>query len=239
MKLAATVLAFAGSAAAFAPSKVTKTTTALNSLNGWVPDANKFAYGLPGALPPFEDGFDPLGFAAQADLETIKYYREAELQHGRAAMLAVVGLLITEEPFEIHPLFEAAEKDIGPAIRHLDEVRAVSPFFFEVLAIIIGSLELNRALKGWSTPTAETVSGLGTLKPDYFPGDIGFDPLGLKPKDDAAFLEMSTKELQNGRLAMLGIAGMVAQELVNGKEILVNLGVAEDRFDPSVLPVQF
>jgi hypothetical protein len=38
---------------------------------------------------------------------------------------------------------------------------------------------------------------------------------------------------------MLGWAGMVAQELVNGKEIFVNAGLAEDRFDPSTLPVQF
>jgi light-harvesting complex I chlorophyll a/b binding protein 1 len=241
MKLAATVLALAlaGSAAAFAPSKVAKTTTALNSLNGWLADSNKFAYGLPGAIPPFEDGFDPLNFAGEADLETMKYYREAETQHGRAAMLAVLGLLITEEPLEIHPLFEAYNKDIGPAIRHLDEVRAVSPFFFEILAVIIGSFELNRALKGWSAPTAETISGAGTLRADYYPGDIGFDPLGLKPADSADFLEMSTKELQNGRLAMLGIAGMVAQELVNGKEIFVNLGLAEDRFDPSSVPIQF
>ena len=30
---------------------------------------------------------------------------------------------------------------------------------------------------------------------------------------------MRTKELQNGRLAMIGIAGMVAQELVTGTKI--------------------
>jgi len=40
-----------------------------------------------------------------------------------AAMLAAIGMLVTEEPIEFHPLFEAANKDIGPAIRHLDEVR--------------------------------------------------------------------------------------------------------------------
>ena len=238
MKFAASVLALAASsAAAFAPSKQARTSTQLYSLNGWVPNANEFAYGLPGSLSPAPD-FDPFGFAKDADLEKMKNYREAETQHGRVAMLGALGMLVTEEPIEFHPLFQADNKDIGPAIRHLDEVRAVSPFFFEILAILIASLELNRALKGWVNPG--DVLGTGrTLKEDYYPGDVGFDPFGLKPEDPEAFAEIQTKELQNGRLAMLGWAGMVAQELVNGKEIFVNLGVAPDRFDPSSLPVQF
>jgi len=74
---------------------------------------------------------------------------------------------------------------------------------------------------------------------DYFTGDVGFDPLGLAPEDEDEFYALHTKELQNGRLAMLGIAGMVAQELVNGKEIFVNAGLAADRFDPASVPVQF
>jgi hypothetical protein len=182
--------------------------------------------------------FDPWRLAADADLEKMKCYREAETQHGRVAMLAVLGMLVTEEPIEYHPLFEAYNKDIGPSIRHLDEVRAVSPGFFELLAIVIGGIELNRAINGWENPGDVFGSGR-TLKPDYFPGDVGFDPLGLKPTDPEEFAAMSTKELQNGRLAMLGAAGIIAQELVNGKEIFVNLGVAPDRFDPSTLPVQF
>merc|ERR1712238_72832 len=141
------------------------------------------------------------------------------------------------EPIEFHPLFEASNKDIGPAIRHLDEVRAVSPFFFEVLGLVIGSLELNRALQGWKARDEGTM--FQDLNDDYYPGDVGFDPLGIKPEDAEEFAEMHTKELQHGRLAMLGIAGIVAQELVNGKEIFVSLGVAPDRFDPSLLPVQF
>lgn len=241
MKFAAALLALTGSAMGFAPSRHTaKTTTSLQaSLNGWTPDSSKLAYGLPGALPPFEEGFDPLGLAKDQELDTIKYWREAELQHGRVSMLAVLGFLVTEEPIEFHPLFQAGNKDIGPAIRHLDEVRAVAPTFFEILALIIGTLELNRALTGWTPPTPETIAGKNTLKEDYFPGDIGFDPLGLRPKTDAEFLELHTRELQNGRLAMLAAGGFIAQELVNGKEIFVNLGVATDRFDPSTLPVQF
>mmetsp|Transcript_66122 Transcript_66122/g.190791 ORF Transcript_66122/g.190791 Transcript_66122/m.190791 type:complete len:227 (-) Transcript_66122:45-725(-) len=200
-------------------------------------DANAFAFGFPGSIDPVPE-FDPLGFAEGASFDKMMQYREAELQHGRVAMLASLGLLVTEEPIEYHPLFEADNKDIGPAIRHLDEVRAVSPAFFELLALVIAALEFNRALKGWTAPG--DVLGSGRIfKEGYFPGDAGFDPLGLAPKDEAEFLELHTKELQNGRLAMLGAAGMIAQELVNGKEIFVNLGLAQDRFDPSTLPVQF
>jgi light-harvesting complex I chlorophyll a/b binding protein 1 len=112
----------------------------------------------------------------------------------------------------------------------------VSPQFFELLSILIGAFELNRALKGWKSMDSKTFQD---LKDNYYPGDVGFDPLGLKPADGEEFLQMSTKELQNGRLAMLGVAGMVAQELLNGKEIFVNAGLAVDRFDPSTLPIQF
>jgi len=208
----------------------------MDNLNGWVPDESKFAFGLPGSLDPIE-AFDPLGFADGASLVQMKGYREAETTHGRVAMLAVIGFLVTEQPLEFHPLFQTVSRDIGPAIRHLDEVRASTPFFFEILAIVIGAAEFGRSLKGWETPGNEESL---VLKESYFPGDIGFDPLGLKPTDSyEEFAEMSTKELQHGRLAMLAVAGIVAQELVNGKEIFVTLGVSPDTFDPSSLPVSF
>jgi len=223
-------------AAAFAPATSTPVSTSLqDSLNGWVPDESKFAFGLPGSLDPKEE-FDPLGFADGADLVQMKQYREAETTHGRVAMLAIVGALITEAPLSFHPLFNTASKDIGPAIRHLDEVRATAPFFFEILAVVIGAAEVGRSLKGWETPGNENNQ---VLKDDYYPGDIGFDPLGLKPDNFEEFSIMSTKELQHGRLAMLGIAGLVAQELTDGKEIFVHFGIAPDTFDPSSLPVQF
>jgi hypothetical protein len=61
------------------------------------------------------------------------------------------------------------------------------------------------------------------LKEEYLPGDLGFDPLGLAPKDVDGFIEMQNKELNNGRLAMIAVAGQVAQELVNGKGLIENL----------------
>lgn len=80
---------------------------------------------------------------------------------------SVIGFLVTEQPLAFHPLFDTGAKDIGPAIRHLDEVRAVVPAFFEILALSIGALELRRALYGWEVGTGQN------LKDEYYPGDIG------------------------------------------------------------------
>ena len=48
---------------------------------------------------------------------------------------------------------------------------------------------------------------------DYAPGDLSFDPLGLKPTDPANLKDMQTRELNNGRLAMLSIIAFWLQEL--------------------------
>ena len=156
--------------AASSPSS-SSTAPASSDLNGWVPDDSKFAFGLPGALDPIADGFDPLGFAENADLQQMKQYREAETTHGRVAMLAVLGFLVTEGPVSFHPFFDTASKDIGPAIRHLDVVRASTPFFFELLAVAIGAAEFGRAFKGWEKPGNEENLA---LKVDYYPGKFRF-----------------------------------------------------------------
>ena len=66
---------------------------------------------------------------------------------------------------------------------------------------------------------AQNESRLFRITEDHLPGDLGFDPLGLKPTNDKDLKSMATKEINNGRIAMLGIAGMVAQELVSGMKI--------------------
>jgi Chlorophyll A-B binding protein len=172
---------------------------------------------IPGALAPV-GLFDPLGFAAKADEPTLKRYREAELTHGRVAMLATVGFLVGEAVEGSSFLFDASIS--GPAITHLAQV---PPVFWALLTIAIGASEQTRAEIGWVDPSEVPVAQPGLLRKDYIPGDLGFDPLGLKPSDPEAFKIMQTKELQNGRLAMLAAAGFMAQELVDGKGILEHL----------------
>merc|ERR1712232_1121194 len=153
-----------------------------------------------------------------ADEATLKRYREAELTHGRVAMLASVGFLVGEKVEGSSFLFDAQVS--GPAINHLAQVPAI---FWVILTISIGAAEQKRATIGWGEPENVPVAKPGLLRDEYVPGDLGFDPLGLKPEDPEELAIMQTKELQNGRLAMLAAAGFMAQELVDGKGIIEHL----------------
>ena len=168
---------------------------------------------IPGALAPVGI-FDPLGFADKADEPTLKRYREAELTHGRVAMLATVGFLVGEKVEGSSFLFDASVS--GPAISHLAQVPAP---FWVALVLAIGSSEWGRAKKGFVDPGDASVAKPGLLCEGYIPGNLGFDPLNLRPQDPEEFVLLQTKELQNGRLAMLAAAGFMAQELVDGKGI--------------------
>ena len=182
-----------------------------------------FAGGLPGSLAPAGQ-FDPGGFMKGASPNTIRRYREAEVTHGRVAMLATLGILAGELVEGSSFLFDSQIS--GPAITHLAQVPSE---FWALLVTGIGAAESTRLDSGWKDPEVFSKKGftnqetLWQLRDEYYPGDIGFDPLSIKPKDDEKFEAMVTKELQNGRLAMIGIAGMVAQELVDGQGIFEHL----------------
>ena len=75
-----TLLAFFASVAAFVPSGRIATSSMKMA----------FAGGLPGNSGPELKNFDPLKFAEKSP-EWVPYFREAELKHGRLAMLATAG----------------------------------------------------------------------------------------------------------------------------------------------------
>lgn len=168
--------------------------------------AGEFCYGLPGALPPVGN-FDPFNFLDGKTFEQVRTWREAELAHCRVGMLAAAGFIVQEK---FHPLFSG---DGGTAFEQFDNL---PPVMWVLITLGIGSCEALRISVGWSNPS-EPNHVFQKLKPEYVPGDIGFDPLGLKPSDPAEFFEMQTKELQNGRLAMLAAAGFLAQEAQTGQ----------------------
>jgi len=175
-------------------------------------------YSFPRGTAPMGDYFDPLGLTKGKSESELKRFREAEITHSRVAMLAALGFIFQEALIE-RPLF--ATKELGPikgpAIYHFQEVAERFPFFWLLTIPAIGYFENIRARKGWQDPTQG--GDLFGLKEDYTPGDLGFDPFGAFPIDSNGQAEMRNKELNNGRLAMLGVAGLAAQELVNGKTV--------------------
>merc|ERR1719311_769972 len=162
---------------------------------------------LPGITGPL-GFFDPLDFCGEASEGKIKFYREVELKHGRVAMLASLGFLVAEQ---FHPLF-GGTIDV-PSYIAFQETPLQT--FWPAVVLFISIIEVFSVFS-FNTPFGGEP---WTIRSDYENGDFGFDPLGLKPSDPAEFKEMATKELNNGRLAMIGMAGMVVQELVSGQKL--------------------
>merc|ERR1719164_348528 len=107
-KLALASTLVAGASALVAPV-APKATSALKAATY---DSASFsdAESLPGILEP-TGFFDPAGLSEGISESELKRYREAELTHGRVAMLASVGFLVGESGAT--PLFEGSIKGIG------------------------------------------------------------------------------------------------------------------------------
>jgi hypothetical protein len=152
--------------------------------------------------------FDPIGFSKDVSEGRLRFYREVELKHGRVAMLASVGFLVGEQ---FHPLF-GGDIDV-PAYLAFQQTPLETFWLSTVFAI--GVLETFSVFTFNSPFGGEPWS----IRSDHAPGNLGFDPLGLKPTDPKELKEMQTKEINNGRLAMIAAAGMIAQEFVSGQKL--------------------
>jgi len=157
---------------------------------------------MPGITAP-TGYFDPLDIGRGIDDDMMRRYREAELKHGRYGMLASLGIAAGET---FSPGLGASDPSLSAVKLYLaGQPQIPYQSFWGGAIVTIVFLELcdQNALRNGRT----------------LPGDLNFDPLGLKPKTATELKSIQNKELNNGRLAMLAAAGMVAQELVTGEKI--------------------
>lgn len=153
--------------------------------------------------------FDPLGFS-KTDKATLVRYREAELKHGRVAMLAVLGWL-TQEHF--HPLYDG--KLSGNPLKAFLEV---PPLGFVQIIIFAGFVEV--------------LFGNSAKMPGYVPGDyFGINAM-MNDKENEAWVGFQTRELNNGRLAMFAIMGEIVHAAITGKGALEQLGYVREYLPP-------
>ena len=155
------------------------------------PSIKSFKY--VGSTEPFEN-FDPLNIVEGKSENRVKYTREAELQHGRAAMLATLTI----------PFVEHMDKD--SSMLGINYLSSLDAYHQAPVWLGLSSFEVVRMGRGWENPfTSKTTF---KLKPDYQPGNLGNYEVENISK------EMFNKELNNGRLAMVGFVGILGQEVV-------------------------
>ena len=156
---------------------------------------------LPAPLATIDSpqGFDPFRLSEQIDL---RWVQEAEIKHGRIAMLAVAGWITTSIgihlPGDVHDVSTIAAHDAGVASGSMAQI-LLWVHFAEVLG---------------TKAVIEMYEGSGRA-----PGYFGFDPLNFSNgKPEKVQKDLVQKELNNGRLAMLAFSGLVTQSVLYGKD---------------------
>merc|ERR1719181_1400843 len=161
-------------------------------------------------------GFDPLGFADNP--QNLQFYAQAEIKHARLAMLCAAGWPLSElmhkgiaESVGAEPLLAAG----GRAPSVLNGGLFDKPNGLIGLAALVGLTSAFEMLTdtnkrdGWGETD-------GQIEP---PGEFNFDPIGLYGKTDAEKKAMRTKEIKNGRVAMMAVLAYVGAEAMTGKPV--------------------
>ena len=195
MKLAiATTLV--ASAAAFAPSKVAQTSTALNAFESEL-----------GVQPPL-GFFDPLGLLDDADQERFDRLRYVEIKHGRISQLAFLGQITTRAGVYLPGDIDTAGTSFDSIPNGWAAVDAIPQAGLLQIVAFVGALELF---------VMKDITG------GEFVGDFRNEALdfGWDTFDEETKLSKRGIELNNGRAAMMGILGLMVHEQLGGSVPIV------------------
>ena len=175
------------SAAAFAPSQVAKSSTALNAFDSEL-----------GVQPPL-GLFDPLGLLDDADQERFDRLRYVEVKHGRIAQLAFLGNIITRAGVHLPGDIDTA----GTAFNSIPNVGAIPQAGLLQIVAFVGTLKLF---------IMKDITG-GEFPGDFLNEGLDF---GWYTFDEEAKLSKRGIELYNGRALMMGILGPMVHEQLEG-----------------------
>ena len=192
MKLAVTAL-LAASAAAFAPAFAPKSSSALNM-------AFESELGVQEPL----GFFDPLNLLEDADQERFDRLRYVEIKHGRIAMLAFLGNIITRAGIYLPGDIDYSGTSFDSIPNGWAAVSALPQAGLLQIIAFVGALELF---------VMKDVTGEGEFPGDFRNGalDFGWDTFS---EEEQAFKR--GVELNNGRAAQLGILGLMVHEQLGG-----------------------
>jgi len=165
-----------------------------------------------GAMPPV-GFFDPWGLATSGSPATLAWYRAAELKHGRVCMAAFVGFLVQSAGIHFPGAIDMSGTQFGdlpvdPAAAW-DALSAAGKY--QIIGFI-GFIEFHSELR---KPHVLKGGVPGKIDP-MLPGNL-WDPIGTVkrlPEEKKAI--QRTKEIANGRAAMLGMIGILSAYSIPG-----------------------
>ena len=195
-----------------------------------------------------DKGFDPAGFATS--VPKLRIYREAELKHGRLAMLAALGWPVAEQfngPLAKSFGLASTLTDAGldPSVLN-GGLEKISPLYWAGVFVFGAATELYATKMKSRAGFKSTLAALGAegltgmdidgdgqvgepkmlaVDTSYLPGDLGFDPLGLYKGTEKHKMDLQLKEVNNGRLAMVAILGYAVQEAATKVSVVAEAGV--------------
>jgi len=188
----------------------------------WFP-GNPGAAHLDGTLPG-DYGFDPLGLGADPDM--LKWFQQAELMHCRWAMMGTAGILLPEMATlggagDLPVWFEA-----GEALNGNTTASGLTLFWMQM--ILMNWVEVRRWMD-MKNPGSVNQDPIHPY-PEFsctgtevgYPGGRWFNPFSMGATEEK-MAEYKTKEIKNGRLAMLAMVGFATQAFVTGQGPVANL----------------
>merc|ERR1719225_722314 len=179
---------------------------------------------LAGKLNPAIKFFDPLGlsqanFWGTSEESTIGFLREAEIKHGRIAMFAFVGYIVHANGIHF-PWKMTLDGQPFPQVSSAPEAWDAIPEAAKLQIILfVGFLEFWNETQRKHYMRGGRPGDFPDFDSSIIPGGALnlYDPFGWSMyRSDADKADGLIKELNNGRLAMIGIMGFVAEAKVPG-----------------------
>mmetsp|Transcript_10182 Transcript_10182/g.14225 ORF Transcript_10182/g.14225 Transcript_10182/m.14225 type:complete len:230 (-) Transcript_10182:187-876(-) len=222
MKVAAAFVTLLGAASAFAPASVARSSAPPCKMAG-IDDAFGVSIETGNKCPPLGKWI-----LEDAQPEATKWFQNAEIKHGRIAMVATIGYMV--QKFGVHfPLYlgPTGSNAFSPASDSdwllssttgvtFSEIAKAAPLDAIQMVPAAGWLQIF-FVAGWFECVAYHRQWNQEGK---VPGDYGYDPLGFTKReggfDSEELTSLRLKEIKNGRVAMMTIAAWVSNDLIPG-----------------------
>jgi hypothetical protein len=229
MKFSTLILALAFGAASAFQGKVLPSVPSRSVASKMAMETKADLETLAGKLNPAVGYFEPLGlvdgnFWGESDSATIGFLREAEIKHGRIAMFAFVGFCAGSNgikfPWAISTdgtPFPSANNVPGAQWDALSVSAKVQILGFVLIMELWSEGARNtHYMRGGKAGAFPSFKDSEIQFPHPVPFDL-FDPFGFSKKaSEEKKASGLIKEINNGRLAMIGIMGCLAESKVEG-----------------------